>query len=349
MQKPKSDKKTATKKPTKAPKAEVSIPVEVGEVKNLPAPFSARPIVFNISEAKIAEIRRDAEGLTINGVEDKKGYQVVRTARLNIRGLRAGLESSRKEQKADAIEYGRRLDAEAKTLTALLEEIEAPLLKMEEEIDKEIEAGKARAQKERDAKNQARYDALSAVGVVVDFNEAARIVLLSDEEFEARLARETDDYQLKQLQEEQEAAELDQFRREKEEREAAEAAALRVKREEEEAALAEQRRQQEARQAELDARERELNEKEQKRLREEALEKARKEGEEKAAREAQEKLERDRAAEQKAAALRPDKEKMEKYIDGLRAVPFPEMATEEGKAILVKFKAAMRAAVEATK
>jgi len=316
-----------------------------------PVPYSQREIRFNVDENQIATMREKVLPLKIDGVDDKKGYLAVRTARLELVALRAGVEKDRKEQKADAIEFGRKLDTRAKEITVLIEEIEKPLHDMEKAIDAEREAQAAARQKAKDDMVAAREQAFADVGVTLPFSERINLYSMTEEDFQAKLEDATLAYRLKVEREEEEAAELARLRAEEaerqrikdeEERQAREAEAARVeeqrkKNEEEAAELARQRREFEERQAAARAEE-ERKEREAKAAKdlEEAQERARQEADRKA-REAAE-------AAEHAAAVLPDKQKMLAYIEGLRSVKQPEMGTEEGKAILRTFNAAMRVA-----
>ncbi len=81
-------------------------------------------IDYNVTEAGLSELRKEAAGLKAS---DKESYKVVTQVRSKVRNLRVGVEKMRVDKKKDALEYGRRLDAEAKRVTILLEQIENPL------------------------------------------------------------------------------------------------------------------------------------------------------------------------------------------------------------------------------
>lgn len=310
---------------------------------------SHAPVVkYNITDAAIAELKAKYGSLEIKGIQDKVGYQAVRTARLEVRTLRASVEKTRKDLKFDALEYGRMVDSEAKRITALLEEIEIPLNDMEEAIDAAKEAEAAAIQKVKDDKNRARVESLEAVGVNVNFDLHAKIIIMNDEEFEGHLEDATEAYRLKCEKEEEDAAELARLKAEEEERNALKAEADRKAKEAEDARLEEQRKEQAERQAALDAQAAEQAKKaaelkaEADRL---AKEKADAQAEqERKAKEDADRAERDRVAAEKAAALLPDKEKVLAYLTGLRAVPIPVMATPEGQAIMTRFKESMKGA-----
>jgi hypothetical protein len=160
--------------------------------------------------------------LTIAGVDDKEGFERVRRARLDLKKVRCEIEKKRKELKADAVEFGRRVDAAAKELTALVEPTEILLTNRQDEVEREIAAIAAR-------KLQARKDRLTEAGAIV----FPGIDKIADDEFEELVA----------------AAQLAHQKRQQQEAEAAQARKLeeeRLAKEREE--LARQRREQEAEQ-----------------------------------------------------------------------------------------------------
>ncbi len=86
--------------------------------------IDALPVKYNITDAAINQLRVQYTGLEIT---DKSSYKAVISAIADVRGRRTSVEKRRKELKAGALDYGRRVDGEAKRITGLLEEIEEPL------------------------------------------------------------------------------------------------------------------------------------------------------------------------------------------------------------------------------
>ena len=80
-----------------------------------------------------------------------KGYEEVRKAIGDLRGLRVAIEDRRKELKKDSLEFGRLVDGEAKRITALIEGIEEPLKLKKAAVDDE----KERLRKEKEAAEKA--------------------------------------------------------------------------------------------------------------------------------------------------------------------------------------------------
>lgn len=100
---------------------------------------SQSPIVFSETHAMLTELRDKHKGLKINGVEDKAGLKAVGAARLELKRHRTTIENTRKKLKADALEYGRRVDNAAKELVAIIEPTERELEAEENRIAAEVE------------------------------------------------------------------------------------------------------------------------------------------------------------------------------------------------------------------
>ncbi len=121
------------------------------------------PVVFSITDAGIAELEAKFKGLTV-AFGDAKGYAGLVKAIAEIRTTRTDVEKRRKELKQDALDYGRKVDDAAKTITARLEAIEGPLKEQKDEIDAElarIKAEKAEAERLRVAGIQSRIAAIA--------------------------------------------------------------------------------------------------------------------------------------------------------------------------------------------
>ena len=277
-------------------------------------------VTYNITDAAISEMRDQYLKLRIVDINDNDGFRAVHSARMVVKARRIDVEKLRKELKADALEWGRKVDSEARRITAQLEPIEAHLEAEETRIENEkaaIKAEKARIAAEAEAaalkKTTDRINILASLGVPCTWDEAREP---SDADFaewveEAKAAR----------------AEADRIAREERERIAAEQA-IEAKR------IADERAKFEAEQAVARA-ENERIAKEQKieadRIaREKAEMEARRAADEKAARE-----KADAEAKQaREAALRPEREKVVAWLDALIAVPVPEVTTPEMKHVV---------------
>lgn len=120
---------------------------------------------LGVADEVIADCRARLANLTADTPE---GYEAVKAGLSELVSLRTGVERSRKELKAGALEYGRKVDRAAKDATAKILEIEAPLKQRKLAVDnaealrlKAIEDAKQakieaeeRAERERIAKEQ---------------------------------------------------------------------------------------------------------------------------------------------------------------------------------------------------
>lgn len=135
------------------------------------------PVTFSITDAGIAELEAKFKGLTV-AFGDAKGYAGLVKAIAEIRTTRTDVEKRRKELKQDALDYGRKVDDAAKTITARLEAIEGPLKDQKDEIDAEvarIKAEKAEAERQRVAGIQEKIAAISAMPALCANATAAKL------------------------------------------------------------------------------------------------------------------------------------------------------------------------------
>lgn len=314
-------------------------------------------IQFDVSEAAIAELRDKYLTLKIDGVNDKKGYADVHEARMVVRSTRAAVEKTRVKLKADALEFGRKVDTEAKRLTALLDPIYDHLDAEQTAIDEAKEKAKREAEEAKRAKLQARLDALREVNCIAN---SLTVEAMTDEQFKEALDDATAGFEEAKKRKAEQEAELARLAEERKRREAEEAEARRKaeaeaaeRRKQEEAALAKERerlaaieREQAAERTKIEEERRKV---EREKARQEAAERARVESErrhaeqqarEKAeaeARAAREKAEREAAearakAEREAAEAarikaeqeRPHRERMVAVADAVDAIQVPD-------------------------
>ena len=213
------------------------------ELLEAPAPADAintKPIVYGIATKRIAELSSMYMGLKVNGVDDKTGLEVVHKARITVRDHRTDIEKTRKALKADVLEFGRRVDAEAQRLTALLEPIEAHLEAEESRIAAEKKRLREEADRKRHEATLARMNALLAVGFTgLNYVQAQD---LSEERFAAVLNEATEAHRVAQEKAAAEKAEQARVQAEEDARRKAEAEQLAKER----AELDRQRREQQA-------------------------------------------------------------------------------------------------------
>ena len=81
-------------------------------------------VEYNVTDAAIAEMSDLYMGLVITNLEDKEQFDAVRSARLVVKGKRIEVDKKRKELKADALAWGKKVQTEANRIFALIEPIE---------------------------------------------------------------------------------------------------------------------------------------------------------------------------------------------------------------------------------
>lgn len=218
-------------------------------------------VVFEQNEALLVEKAREFKGLRIQGLDDREGLARVHDARMLLRTYRVSIEKDRVALKANALEFGRRVDAEAKRLTAITEPVERELEAEERRIEAEKERIKAEAAAAKKKVLDDRMAALAAVGVhlapsvvecmgAIEYGEALNQGRLAFEEREA--ARIETERQAAELRE-RERLDAERRAREESERLAQERRAQEEKRAADERALAEERKRLADERARLDA------------------------------------------------------------------------------------------------
>jgi hypothetical protein len=101
----------------------------------------------NVTEAVIAQLKKDFLPLKINGIDDKEGYKKVHDARIVCRDHRTLTEKICKKGREDAVKIQKDWIAKEKEVVAQISEIEQYLKKQEDAIDEQKEAIKIRAER----------------------------------------------------------------------------------------------------------------------------------------------------------------------------------------------------------
>lgn len=155
--------------------------VDAVSCREVSAQLQSMPIPYSVSDQKIAQIRQKCSGMVAT---TKEGYEEVRLAISTTRKLRVAIEEQRKNLKDPALEFGRRVDAEAKRLTGLLVEIEKPLQAEKDRADAEKERVKKEAAEAARLKLEARLEKLKQVDAMI---APITVEHWTDEEFETNL------------------------------------------------------------------------------------------------------------------------------------------------------------------
>ena len=313
---------------------------------------------FSLKRETIKDLSDKFSGLTIAGLTDKKGYEVVHAALRDVRTHRLSIDKDHKALKDRAWTFGKLCDKAKNLLLAEISPLEDYLEGEKKRIDAEDANQKAEKQRvisELCAKRQADLIAVDAVQAIHPLELAG----MSEVDFQAHLSVATTKFNAKKEAEAVQAAELERLRTMEAEAKAEQARAMEAKRKEQEAEqkrlagiAAEQAKAQAAIKAAQDKLaadqraheaqvQREADEK--KRLAElekakaEAAEKAKAEAEAKAQREADAKAEAERKAKVEAerlAALAPEREKVSRYFDALGATIPPDVKDKRLKQLI---------------
>jgi chromosome segregation ATPase len=175
-------------------------------------------IRYPIAEAVIAELAEEFLPLSVDGVDDKEGFDKVHDARMIVKGHRVDVEKTRKALKADALAWGKAVDGEAKRLTALLAPIEEHLTNQENIVLAE----KERIRKEKaEAARRLLDERLAKLRAVDATVSVLKLESMTDEDFDDLLSGATSEFEMKKA----EAAKLAEAQRIEEERKQKELAA----------------------------------------------------------------------------------------------------------------------------
>jgi DNA repair exonuclease SbcCD ATPase subunit len=163
---------------------------------------------FTGREAAIAELREKYKGLTLA----KDGEEALRKARKELVSMRGQLKSRKETLNEDALAWQRKVNAEWKRMTAVVEEIENP-------IDRQIKEFEASEQRRLEAKAEAaRQERIAADKAKLEVEMAERRKAQEDEQ--ARLAEQAKQLEAQRKEMESQQAELAQAKADEAERSA---------------------------------------------------------------------------------------------------------------------------------
>lgn len=157
---------------------------------------------FDIADDVIANMRGAYMALRITDIDDKPMLATIRNARLEVKSVRVRVEKVRVELKAEALEWGRTVDAEAKRIAGMLAPIEDHLSQQENLVAEhkarllaETEAAKLAARRETLDSRMAQLMAVSSRMM------PSQVEWISDADFASLLARETETFRADQYAE----------------------------------------------------------------------------------------------------------------------------------------------------
>ena len=119
--------------------------------------FTGKAIVrFNPAEAEIVKLKSELQPLIADPdcCRTIEGLSTVKAVLKNTTQMRGQIEKARVKYKVAALEYGRKVDAEAKRLTGLVLEIETPLKTAKETVEREAEERARKIVEEQERKDR---------------------------------------------------------------------------------------------------------------------------------------------------------------------------------------------------
>jgi len=137
-------------------------------------------VEYGVTDAAIAQLKEKFK--EVPDASTKEGYALIKTGLSEMRPLRTGIETKRKELKAESLAWGKKVDTEAKRITSELISIEQPYKDAKQFQDDEDE----RVKQEAIEKEQAR---ISAIEMQIDKlkNLDDLLISASSEEIQSRL------------------------------------------------------------------------------------------------------------------------------------------------------------------
>lgn len=93
---------------------------------------------FKPARAKAFELAEQCKNLKINSIDDKAGYSLVHSRRMELKNTRVGLSKMAKDLRQGAVDFQKKVIAEEKEIIAIIEPIERELQSAEEAIDLQI-------------------------------------------------------------------------------------------------------------------------------------------------------------------------------------------------------------------
>lgn len=309
---------------------------------------------FNLPLAVIEGLKQKYMGLKISDPKDRKGYEVVQAARMEVKAHRIQVEKGHKELKEAALKYGRLCDWGKNFLIAAIDPLEEYLDSEKKRIDDEIQAEKDRRQNEINERVARRVEALTAVNALPSIRYED-LPGMDESDFQAHLSVATQKWNEEQKAKAEAEAELSRLRKAEEERRVKEQAEMEAKAKEQaarEAVLQAKEAALKAAQDKVEAERLAIEEGKRKeaeaKARAEELERAKAQAAEEATRKAEAEAKRKADAEtarieqaSKEAELRAAQateiEKLEQFLFDIRGVKIPVIRDAKLQGVLVSF------------
>jgi hypothetical protein len=119
-------------------------------------------VEFSLTQAGLAALREKYSG-PVPDVKTREGMELAKAGRREMVSLRTALESRRKELKAPALDFGKKIDAAAAALTAEIKKLELPwdsAIVAEEDRKENERLAKQRAEEQRVREHEAALEGI---------------------------------------------------------------------------------------------------------------------------------------------------------------------------------------------
>lgn len=130
---------------------------------------------FNPDKATLLKLKEECSGLEIKGIDDKVGYDIVHSKRMELKTTRVDITKKGKELRQNALDFQKKVISYEKELIEIIEPIERNLEEKEKAIDLEKEKIK------RQKLLPERLEKLSKIDCVISNDE---ILSMDDNEFD---------------------------------------------------------------------------------------------------------------------------------------------------------------------
>lgn len=104
---------------------------------------------YKLTDERLEEMQGKADKLTIKDINDSVGYRKVKKGAAAAKKYRTGVERIRKNLKAGSLDFGRKIDEEAKRLTEKIKKIETELVGRKNAHETKIAAKRAEVFEQR--------------------------------------------------------------------------------------------------------------------------------------------------------------------------------------------------------
>lgn len=175
----------------------------------IPKP-TAETVLISVTAETIQPMAEKYMALTIKGIDDKAGREIVRRAKRDCVKARTTCENEHKAAKADALAECQRIDKSRRDLLAMIAPVEKHLEDQEAAI---AQAEAAIEQARQDAIYAKRLEALTQIGGTLPEKTVRG---MTEDEFAGELDRIREEVRLRQIEEQRQADEREAQRKERE-------------------------------------------------------------------------------------------------------------------------------------